>query len=150
MKTNCIRLNRLAPWAGVALIAGGVVTAVTHVNVERKIRSSEAVVATLDRLFQEHQITVALKRIHDGEVTQAAQHLDLLLCSKILMSNAELASADPQTRAFIERSFKRIALLRPKAEVTAAGAGREPADDQVAAERILSLAQSTPGGAERK
>ena len=95
----------------------------------------------LDRLSHDHTLSLALKALHDGEVDQAAHRLDLLLCWDILRADAELASADPRSRAWAEDIFGRIARVRPKnAEGPAAGSAWEHNEAQAGAARILELA----------
>jgi hypothetical protein len=150
MKMNCINFDRLIPWLGIALVAGGVIAAATYLNFERKTSSSEASLTTLDRLIHDLQLTAALKRIHNGEVAGAAQSLDLLLCSDILLTHAELPTADPETRTLVQNAFRTIALARPITSGTDTGPAREHIVDQVAAERILTLALAAPSGVEPK
>jgi hypothetical protein len=150
MKMNYIKFDRLIPWLGIALVAGGVIAGATYLNFERKTRSSEASLVTLDRLIHDQQLTAALKRIHKGEVAEAAQSLDLLLCGDILLTNAELPTADPDTRSLVQNAFRTIALARPRTEGTDTGPAREHIVDQVAAERILTLALAAPRRVEPK
>jgi hypothetical protein len=145
-----MKLDRLIPLLGIALVAGGVMAAATYLNLDRRIQSSEAYLGTLDRLFQDQQLSVVLKRLHEGDVAAATQHLDLLLCDNILLTNAELASADAQTRAAVQDTFRRIALLRPKPEPTGAASTQARVSDQDAAERILTLALATPNVADKQ
>jgi len=114
MKTKGIKLERLIPCLGIALVACGLMGAATYLNLHRKNQAAEASMATIRRLFQEQQLSVALKRIHDGDVAEAAKGLDLLLCGDILLTNAELPTADPETRTLVQNTFRRIAQARPK------------------------------------
>ena len=147
---DCIKFDRLIPWLGTALVAGGVMAAATYLNFERKAHSSEASLTTLDRLIHDQQLTAALKKIHNGEVAGAAQSLDLLLCGDILLTNAELPTADPDTRALVQNAFRTIARARPMTSKTDTGPAREHTMDQVEAERILTLALAAPSGVEPK
>jgi hypothetical protein len=145
MKTNRIIIDRAIPWLGLGLITGVVILAATYLGFEQKTRSAEASTAMLDRLFHGQQLSAALKKIHDGEAAAAAQNLDLLLCGDILLINAELPSADPETRALVQKAFQRIAKTRPKTEGADPDPMREHVVDQVAAERVLALALATDG-----
>jgi hypothetical protein len=101
---------------------------------------------TLDRLSRDHTLSLVLRTLHDGEVDKAAQRLDLLVCWDILRADAELASADPQTRAWAENIFRRIARVRPKtAEDAAGGSTPESGGVRAAAQRILELALTGAG-----
>jgi hypothetical protein len=141
MKTRYLKIDWLLSVLGIAAVAGSLVAGTTYLGLERKIHADEAFMATLDRLYQDQQLSAALKTIHKGEVDVAAQRLDLLLCGHILMTNSELPSADARPRIFVEDAFRRIALLRPKnAPDAAAGPANECSDDQKAAQRILELA----------
>src|ERR1035437_10752963 len=114
MKTRYLKIDWLIPVLGIAVVAGSLVAGTTYLNLERKIHANEALTATLDRLYQDHQLSVALKTIHNGEVAAATQRLDLLLCGHILATNSELTSADPRTRTIVEDAFRRMARIRPK------------------------------------
>jgi hypothetical protein len=71
MRMNCIKFDRLIPWLGIGLVAGGVIAAATYLNFERMARSSEASLATTDRLIHDLQLSAALKRILNDEVSGA-------------------------------------------------------------------------------
>jgi hypothetical protein len=144
MNTNHVRAGRAISWLVLALVAAGLVAAATYLNLERKNESAQAFRATLDRLNHEQQLSAALKKIHGGEVEQAARSLDLLLCGEILLTNAELPCADAETRAIVQDTFRRIALARPKTEGAAGVSTQEHVNDQVAAERILACALPAP------
>ena len=128
-------------FVGIAAVAGAVVAATTYLEFERKADAAEAFAATLDRLAHDQQLSMALEQIHQGEIAAAAKRVDLLLCGDVVRADLELASADALTRAVVEDSFRRIALIRPK---TAAGGttglAQETSDGQAEAQRILTLA----------
>ena len=151
MKTRYLKMDWLIPLLGIAVVAGSLVAGTTYRDFERKIQTDEAYMATLDRLYEDHQISAALKTLHDGSVDAAAQRLDLLLCDHILTTNSELPTADARTRTFVADTFRRIALLRPK---TANGAVSGPTqacdNDQAAAQRILALALASDHGTQAK
>jgi CHASE3 domain sensor protein len=71
MRINCIQFHRLIPWLGIGLVAGGVIAAATYLNFERMARAFEASLTTMDRLIHDLQLSAALKRIHNGEVSGA-------------------------------------------------------------------------------
>jgi hypothetical protein len=140
MKTNYIKLNRLIPVLGIALVAAGVMAAATYLGLERKIHSGQAFAATLDRLYQDQQLCSTLRTLHDGDVSAATQRLDLLLCDDILTLNAQLASADDLTRTYVKNAFAHLAVIRPKNAQVSAGAAQGFHEDQMEAEQILALA----------
>ena len=141
MKTKYLIMNSFVLVLGIAVVAAGLVAGTRYLNLEQRIHADEALIATLDRLCQDHHISVALKTIHDGEADKAAQYLDLLLCGHILRTEAELASADTRTRMIVEDAFRRIARVRPKAaDGAAAGSGQECNEGRAGAQRILDLA----------
>jgi hypothetical protein len=145
MKTNIairnIKIDWLIPLLGIALVVGGLLAAVSYLDMERKVHSAEALAATLDNLYQDQKLSAVLKTIHEGDVAVAAQQLDLLLCDNILRLNSELASADDRTRTYVEDAFRRMARLRPRIpEAAPSKVVPEPTEDQVAAQRILALA----------
>ena len=141
MRTRILNIDWLIPFLGIALVAGTLMAATTYFNLEQKTHSAEALTTTLDRLYQEQQLSVALKTLHEGKTAVAAQRLDLLLCQNILQTNAALASADTPTRAWVQDAFRRIALIRPKTGEQSPGSlAQECSGDQVEAERILAKA----------
>jgi hypothetical protein len=141
MKTRYLKIDWLIPVLGIAVVAGSLVAATTYLDLERKAQAEESFTATLDRLYEDQQLSTALKTLHDGAVDAGVQRLDLLLCGHILRTDSELASAGARTRTFVEDAFRRIAQVRPKsAHSAAAGSGQECSDDQSAAQRILELA----------
>ena len=151
MKIKYLKIDWLIPVLGIAVVAGSLLAGTTYLNLERRIQADEAFTATLDRLFQDQQLSTALKTIHDGEVDVAAKRLDLLLCGHIIRTDSELASADARTRRFVEDGFRRIATLRPKSAQGAAGAStQECNDDQAAAEKILTIALASAPNTQTK
>jgi hypothetical protein len=141
MKTRDLKIDWLIPFVGIAVVAGTVVAATSYLDCERKADAAEAFAVTLDRLFHDQQLSMVLEQIHRGEVIAAARRLDLLLCGDILRADSELTSADALTRAAVEDVFRRIALIRPSASAGGnTGSAQEPSDDQVEAQRILTLA----------
>ena len=151
MKTTYLKTDWLIPFVGVAVVAGSLVAGTTYRDLERKIQADEAYMATLDRLYEDHQISAALKTLREGSVDAAAQRLDVLLCDHILLTNAELPTADARTRTFVADSFRSIALLRPKtATAAAAGLAQVCDSDQAAVQRILALAIASDHGTQVK
>jgi outer membrane murein-binding lipoprotein Lpp len=151
MKTTYLKMNWLILLLGIAVVAGSLVAGAAYRDLERKIQTAEAYSATLDRLYQDHQLSAALKTIHEGAADAAAQRLDLLLCDNILLTNEELLTADPGARAYVEDSFRRIAMLRPKTPASgAAGSTQVCNNDQESAQRILELALARHPGARTK
>ncbi len=145
MKTTYLKTDWMAPLVGIALVVGTVAATKAYLGFERKTVAEQAFAVTLDRLYNDHELGAALRRIHDGDVKAAAQRLDVLLCDHIVQANSGLASADQRTRAHVEDAFRRIARQRPNiAEVEAAGSGWGRGEDQVQAERILAYAAKTP------
>lgn len=141
MKTRYLKMDWLIPVLGIAVVAAGLMAGTNYLNLERKIQANEALMATLDRVYQDQQLSLALKTLHDGEADVAAQRLDQLLCGHILTTNSELASADARTRTVVEDAFRRIARIRPKtADGAAAGSAHESNGGLAAAQRILEQA----------
>jgi len=140
MKTKYVKLDRLTCLLGIAVVAGGIVLGATYLNLERKIHSTEAFMATVDHLYQDQVLSRALRTLHDRNPGMAAQRLDLLLCDDILRLDAELASADARQVAYVRCCLTRIAHLRPSNPPTAAGAALEISEDQIEAEKILARA----------
>jgi hypothetical protein len=140
MKTRYIQMRRLAPILGLVLVAVGGVGSATYFNLERKIKASEALSAKMDRLCQDHTISAVLKTIQEGDVAGGAQRLDLMLCDDLLQLGSQMESADPERQAYTQRLLARIARLRPNNAVIAAGTTRKLYADQIAAEKLLSVA----------
>ena len=139
MKANFTKMNWLFPVLGIALVAAGIMAGATYLGLERKIDSGQAFAATLERLYQDQQLSVVLKTLHDGDAALAARRLDILLCENILAINSEIASADSRQQACAQDAFVRIAKMRPKNVYTASGP-QQLNDDQIEAERILTEA----------
>ena len=110
MKTENLKLSWLIPVMGIALFAAGVVAGKTYLDLERMIQSAEFRSATVDHLFQDYQLSVALRTMRDGDPSTAAQRLDRLLCENILRIDSELESADDGTRAYVKNAFASIAV----------------------------------------
>lgn len=138
-----MKTDWLVPLVGIAVVAATVATTKAYLDFERETHAAEALTATLDRLYQDHQLSMALKTLHDGDAAAAARRLDWLLCGHIVRLDAELASADARTRTFVEDAFQRIALVRPRvAPAKAVDSATDGSDDQIAAERILGRASA--------
>jgi hypothetical protein len=141
MKIKCMKIDWLVPLVGAAVVAGCLMAVNTYLGLERRIQAEDTLATTLDHLCQDQKLSVVLKKIHNGAAAEAAQNLDLILCASILRLSDGLASADPQTRAYVEDAFRRIARVRPMTGAGAAGsAAQDCNEDQVAAERVLMLA----------
>src|ERR1035438_10540670 len=151
MKTKYLRLDWLIPLLGIAVVVGGMTGATTYVRWERDTQSAQSLANTLEHLYQDQTISLALRRIHDGEIAAAAQRLDVLLCDDVLQISADLGSADAQTRAYVGDGFRRIERVRPKTpEAAASGAVPPTTTDQAEAQRVLALAMRSQAVAESK
>lgn len=141
MKTTCIKMDRVIPFVGIAVVAGVLMAGRTYIEAEREARAHEANSAMLERLFLDQKLSAALKSMHGGDMQGAARGLEALLCQSILRASEELASTDAQTRINADEAFRRIALAWPGiAGGAGASAGEERTDNEVAAERILRQA----------
>jgi hypothetical protein len=140
-KTRCFKIDWWIPALGIGLVAGFLLGASTYRGLQRQADEEVAFMPTLDRLCQDHSLSLVLKMLHNGSADQAEQRLDLLLCWDILRADAELASADAQTRAWTEDILRMIARARPKTpEGPAAGSTREFSEAQAAAQQLLERA----------
>jgi hypothetical protein len=143
MKTIQFKTDYLIPLAGVALVVGGALVTVVHLDLERKAHAGEALAVTLNSLAQDQRLSEALRTLDHGDVAGAAQSLDLLLCDNILLLNSQLEAADEPTRACVMDSFRRIGRARPKhPEASLKDSTSATTDDQLAAQRILALAMA--------
>ena len=88
MKTRYRRLEWLIPVLGIGLVVGGMMAATTYVRLERDTQSAQSLANTLEHLYQDQTISLALRKIRAGEVAAAAQQLDVLLCDDVLQLNA--------------------------------------------------------------
>jgi hypothetical protein len=144
MKTSYLKINWLIPLGGAAMIAGCLMAGTTYLGLERSMQADNALSATVERLVQDQEISALLRKIHNGEVEAAAEWLDRRLCGDVLRLNDELESADPLTRTYVQDSFRRIAVLRPKPATGAAAAAAPGCNlDRAAAERVLAQALGT-------
>jgi hypothetical protein len=141
MKLQDLKVNWLFPFVGIALVAGTVITATAYFDFERKADAAQAFAATLERLFQDQQLSMALEQLQQGDIAAAAKRLDLMLCGDIVRADLELATADALEQQAVQDTFRRIALIRPR---TGPGGtpdpAQEPEDSRAEAERILTLA----------
>jgi hypothetical protein len=141
MKTISLRINWLVPFVGIAVVVGTMVATRTYVELERKADAADAFGGTLDRMFHDQELSMALEQIQRGEVAAAAQRLDRLLCQDVIRADSDLDNADALTRATVQDALRRIALIRPKAVPGAvSGSAQQSTDGQLEAERILTLA----------
>ena len=150
MRNKYFGLGWLIPALGVALVLGGMMGAASYLSLERQAQSSEALAGTMDHLYLDQTLSLALRRIHDGDVATASRQLDLLLCDDILQLNSKLASADDRTRVLVGDGFRRIGRLRPETAPASAQAAAETTEDQVVAQRILGLAMADEPRGESK
>jgi hypothetical protein len=151
MKTRFVRMDWLVRLLGIAVLAGGMTAATTYLGLERETRSAESLKNTMEHLYQDQNISLALRKIHDGDVAAAAQQLDILLCDDILQLNADLASADDLTRTYVGYGFRRMGRVRPKTPEASSGEAVPPTTmDQAEAQRVLALAMADQRAAEAK
>lgn len=144
MKTIIVKKSWVIPLLGIVLVAGTVLASRCYCNLEQKTHDAEALSTTLGHLYEDQQLSMALKSMRNGDVAEASRRIDQLLCNNILLTDAELASADVRTQAFAEEAFRRIALTRPKATSEGASSpGQGYFDSQTAAEKILSRVLSS-------
>jgi hypothetical protein len=141
MKTNNWRVECLVAVLGVGVVVAVLIGVRSYVRVEREARATEALTATLDQLYHDQSLSLAIRRIHEGDAAGASRQMDLLLCDDILLLKAQLGSADERTRTLVADGFRRIGRVRPRTEpAVSTAAGYEGSEDQVAAQRILELA----------
>jgi hypothetical protein len=145
---KALKVDWLAPLVGIAVVAGSVMAATTYVNLERRVYAEEALTVTLDNLYQNEKLSVALRALHDGQIDAAAQRMDLLLCQNVLRLDSQMSSPDPRTRVYVGDALRRIAQLRPRHGVIASGL--EYTQDQAAAEQILVRALDNSSFAQSK
>jgi hypothetical protein len=144
MKTSYFNKNWVIPLLGIAVAVGGITARTTYLGLERQTRSADVLQNMLDHLHQDQKLSLALKKIHDGDVTAAARQLDVLLCDDIIRLNSDLEWADGHTKTCVEDVFRRIARVRPPTpEKSSDSIATGEADALGAAQRILALAMSS-------
>jgi hypothetical protein len=145
MKTALAKREWVIPLLGIVLVVGTWMAATSYCDLEQRAHDAEALGTTLGRLYQDHQLSVALKDIRAGDLKEASRRMDAILCSDILRIDEELPSADPRARGFIEDAFRKMAAVRPKtAGERASGSAQEIPDTQAAVERILNRFLTSP------
>jgi len=153
MNARCFRVDWLIPALGIGIVVGFALAAMTYRVLERQADAELVFMPVLDRLCQDHNLSLALKMYHDGRVDEAAARLDLLLCWDVLRADAELARADARTRAWTEDILRKIARARPKiaqqgkaAPAPDGGGAREEAErvlERVLEDNSQRVAQTT-------
>jgi hypothetical protein len=151
MKTTSFGRNWVIPLLGIAVVAGAVIVRANYLRLEQETWSADALQATIDRLYHDQNLSVALKKLHEGDVDGAVKRLDVVLCDDIVRLDSELEDADQHTRTCVGEGLRRIAHVRPVSP-QAAQSGTVPGwvDTQTAAQRILSLAVANELRAESK
>lgn len=151
MKTHYVKKDWLVPIMGVAVLAGCMMAAAAYQRVQREAKAAEALAHTVEHLYQDQNICMALRKIHEGDVAAAAQQLDVLVCDDILHLHADLASADDVTRTYVGDGLRRMGSVRPKTpEASSSGAVSQTTFDQAEAQRILALTIAAQPMAESK
>jgi hypothetical protein len=140
MKTKCIKKDWLVVALGAGLVAGGLVVWDALMEQHRYARNAEALNAALGQIYQDQNLGLVLRQLHQGDVAAARQKLDLLLCENILHLEEDLDSADPETRACVNDAWRQLARLRPLLADVAPDGALEATPDQLAAQRILARA----------
>lgn len=141
MKTTCVRMRRLATALAVVVVGGGLAAAAKYIALEREIQAHEAFTETVQFLWQEQKLNMALASVRGGDVEGAARHLDALLCGSVRRLNNELASANAETQTFVEETRQRIALGRPwSLGGEMVGAGKQRSEDETASAGLVSRA----------
>jgi len=142
MKLNLLKKsNWVIPALGIVLVGGALAGATAYLNIERGIHSAETYGAMLDRLYCDQQVSIVLRKLHDGDVGLATQKLDMMLCGEVIKIDSQLASVDERARKFALDSFRRIAHFRPRvSETSPEGTSHPRCDDQLTAQKILALA----------
>jgi hypothetical protein len=139
-KNTTISISRPVTILGIALLAGGLIGAAIHSQLEQETHSGEAYCAALGRLRLDQGLCCVLRRLREGDVNSATQQLDRLLCSDVFALDSELASVDAADRAFIKRAFARLTLVGPSSAAPRGRAGQESYDDEAEGEETLAQA----------
>jgi hypothetical protein len=138
------------PMLGLAVAIGAMVVRSNYLRLEQETRSADALQVMMDHLYQDQNLSLALRQIHDGDVAAAAQQLDVLLCDDIVRLNSDLEDADDHTRACVGDVFRRIGRVRPAiSEPAASGVASGATVTQTSAQRILGLAMANEPRAQR-
>jgi hypothetical protein len=151
MKTNWLNRKWLIPLLGIAVAVSAIAVQTRCARLERQARSADALQAMVDRLFDDQNLSAALRKIHDGDTAAAAQQLEIMLCNDIVRLNSQMEEADEHTKVWVAQAFERMAHAHPIDTEMAAGQGKPGwMDTQAAAQHILALAQVNGPRAESK
>jgi len=149
MQPKHFKTNWLVSGFALLLAAGTVGANLAYWDCQERIQAHEKLNAVVDRIYIDQQVSSVLKQIHDGETEPASQRLDAVLCGDILRLDAELGTLDDHTREFVLASFERLARIRPRiSEFPAQGLSTGYTDDQLSAQKILSLAARASTGSQ--
>ena len=132
MKTMLAKTDWIMAGLGIVVVAGALMLTRSYAKLEGWAGDLENQDRVVTGLYRDHELTMALKQIRQGDVKDATRRLEALVCNDVLRLNEELNSVDAGTRLFIENGFRRMALARSPVE------GQLVTETQAAADRILS------------
>ena len=132
MKTMLAKTDWIMAGLGIVVVAGALMLTRSYAKLEGWAGDLENQDHVVTGLYRDHELTMALKQIRQGDVKDATRRLEALVCNDVLRLNEELNSVDAGTRLFIENGFRRMAMARSPVE------GQVVTETQAAADRILS------------
>ena len=132
MKTMLAKTDWIMAGLGIVVVAGALMLTRSYAKLEGWAGDLENQDRVVTGLYRDHELTMALKQIRQGDVKDATRRLEALVCNDVLRLNEELNSVDAGTRLFIENGFRRMAMARSPVE------GQVVTETQAAADRILS------------
>ena len=132
MKTMLAKTDWIMAGLGIVVVAGALMLTRNYAKLEGWAGDLENQDRVVTGLYRDHELTMALKQIRQGDVKDATRRLEALVCNDVLRLNEELNSVDAGTRLFIENGFRRMAMARSPVE------GQVVTETQAAADRILS------------
>jgi hypothetical protein len=147
MKTRTFSKDWLIPVVGIVLVGGGYFPMKSYLGFQEQIRSGEQFAATVDRLWEDCDLTRLLMQAQESGCATTARSVDELLSAHLATDSPRVASDHPGIRALVE-VFTTFIDRRRSASTPMAGAvpaGRS--DREVAGQRILTqtLASTSPG-----
>ncbi len=149
MQPKHFKTNWLMSGFALVLAAGTVGANLAYWDCQERIQAHEKLNAVVDRIYIDQQVSSVLKQMRNGEAEPASQRLDGVLCGDILRLDAELGALDDHTRQFVLASFERMARVRPRvSEFPAQGVSANYTQDQLSAQKILSLAARATTGSQ--
>jgi hypothetical protein len=148
MKTRTFRVDWLIPVLGIALVGGGYFPMKSYLGLQKQIRSGEEFMATVDRLWEDCDLSLIMAQAQYSGCAVAGRSMDELLRAHFAGDRLRFASADPHARAVVQIVSEFIDRRRSESPPMAGDGSAGGKDHEVAGQLILAetLGSVTPGG----